>query len=166
MQPVFFEEPENQEQLINASTYLWGHDFLVTPIVNPGVKEKEVYFPKNNMWFDLYTDKRFEGGQTKMVATKQSSIPTYVRAGAFIPMAELVQSTNDYKLDNFELHYYHDNSIKESERFLYHDDGLTPNAFEKGMYEKLTFEAGIEKKWLEIDFEAETGLNIALIQNK
>jgi len=158
MQPVFFEEPENQEQLINASTYLWGHDFLVTPIVNPGVKEKEVYFPKNNMWFDLYTDKRFEGGQTKMVATKQSSIPTYVRAGAFIPMAELVQSTNDYKLDNFELHYYHDNSIKESERFLYHDDGLTPNAFEKGMYEKLTFEADIEKKWLEIYFEAETGL--------
>ena len=157
MRPLFFGEPENQEQLINASTYLWGHDFLVTPIVNPGVKEKEVYFPKNNVWFDFYSDEQFDGGQTKSIATKENSIPTYVRAGAFIPMADLVQSTDNYKLNRFELHYYHDNSIKESERFIYHDDGLTPNAFEKGMYEKLIFESDIEKKWLVIDFEAETG---------
>jgi alpha-glucosidase len=157
MRPVFFEEPENQEQLINASTYLWGNDFLVTPIVNPKVKEKEVYFPENNVWFDFYTDEQFEGGQTKLIATKKNSIPTYVRAGAFIPMPELVQSTDDYKLDGFELHYFHDNSIKESERFIYHDDGLTPNAFEKGEYELLKFKAEIQKKWLELTFEAETG---------
>ena len=158
MRPLFFEEPNNKEQLVNASTYLWGHDFLVTPIVKPEIKEKEVYFPKNNMWFDFHNDEQFEGGQTKSIVTKENSIPTYVRAGAFIAMAELVQSTDDYRLDSFELHYYHDDSIKKSERFLYHDDGLTPNAFEKKMYEKLKFEAEIQKKWLEIDFEAETGL--------
>ena len=157
MQPLFFNEPESKEQLINASTYLWGNDFLITPIVNPDVKEKEVYFPKNNIWFDFYTDKQFEGGQTKTVVTKENSIPTYVRAGAFIPLAEIVQTTNDYQLNNFELHYYYHESVEESNRFIYNDDGLTPNAFGKGMYEKLNFEAEIEKKWLEIDFEAEIG---------
>jgi alpha-glucosidase (family GH31 glycosyl hydrolase)/predicted alpha/beta superfamily hydrolase len=159
MRPLFFDEPNNNEQLINASTYLWGNDFSVTPIVNPDVKEKEVYFPENNVWFDFYTDEKYEGGQTKSIITKDNSIPTYVRAGAFIPMAKLVQSTDDYNLNSFDLHYYFDESISESERFVYNDDGLTPNAFEKGMYEKLTFEAEIENKWFEIDFEAEIGKN-------
>jgi alpha-glucosidase (family GH31 glycosyl hydrolase) len=157
MRPLFFEEPNNKELLVNASTYLWGNDFLVTPIVHPEVIEKEVYFPKNNIWFDFYSDQKFEGGQTKKVATKANSIPTFVRAGAFIPMAKLVQSTDDYKLNHFDLHYYHYNSIKASHRFVYHDDGLTSHAFEKNMYEKLTFEAKLKNKWLEIDFEAETG---------
>lgn len=159
MRSLFFEEPNNREQLVNASTYLWGNDFLVTPIVNPEVTEKEVYFPKDYMWFDFYTDEKVSGGQSKMVSTSISSIPTFVRAGAFIPLAELVQSTDNYNLDSFDLHYYYHNSIDESERTLYNDDGLTKNAFEKGMYELLEFESEIEGKWLEVDFEAETGNN-------
>lgn len=159
MRSLFFEEPNNREQLVNASTYLWGNDFLVTPIVNPEVNEKEVYFPKDYMWFDFYTDEKVSGGQSKMVSTSISSIPTFVRAGAFIPLAELVQSTDNYNLDSFDLHYYYHNSIDESERTLYNDDGLTKNAFEKGMYELLEFESEIEGKWLEVDFEAETGNN-------
>ena len=159
MRPLFFEEPKNKIQLVNAITYLWGNDFLITPLVNPEVSEKEVYFPKDNMWFDFYTDEKVEGGQTKTVATTISSIPTFVRAGAFIPMANLVQTTDDYNLNTFELHYYHDTSVTESERQAYNDDGLTRNAYEKGMYELLAFEAEIENNYLEIELEAETGTN-------
>ena len=157
MRPVFFEESDNLELLQNASTYLWGNNFLITPIVNPEVKEKEVYFPKNNTWFNFYTDKKTEGGQTKTVDTKENSIPTYVRAGAFIPMAKLVQSTEDYSLSNLDLHYYHDTSISQSKGQVYNDDGITPNAFEKGKYELLHFKSEACKKSLEIAFKAEIG---------
>lgn len=159
MRPVFFEEPQNEKQLVNAETYFWGEDFLVTPIISPDVKEKQIYFPKNHVWFDFYTEEKVSGGQTKTVSVTMESIPTFVKAGAFIPLTELVQTTDNYKLENFELHYYHDSSIEESERIIYNDDGLTQNAFEKNMYELLTFEAEIEGKWLEVDFEAETGSN-------
>ncbi|GGG40147.1 TIM-barrel domain-containing protein [Bizionia arctica] len=159
MRPVFFDEPTNNEQLINANTYYWGEDFLVTPIVNPDVTVQQVYFPENHVWFDFYTDEKFIGGQNKDVTVSIENIPTYVKAGAFISLAQLVQSTKNYSLDNFDLHYYHDNSVEESERFIYNDDGTTLNAFEKEQYEKLIFEAEIEEKWLEIDFEAETGSN-------
>ncbi|MEZ4795567.1 MAG: glycoside hydrolase family 31 protein [Flavobacteriaceae bacterium] len=159
MRPLFFEEPENENQLVNSKTYLWGNDFLVSPIVNPKVIEQEVYFPKDNLWFDFYTNEEIEGGQTKTISTTISSIPTFVRAGAFIPMANLVQSTDDYNLNTFDLHYYHDSTIEVSERQVYNDDGLTPNAYEKGMFELLEFEAEIEKNCLEIEFEAETGTN-------
>ncbi len=159
MRPLFFDEPESEIQLLNATTYLWGNDFLVTPIVNPGIKEKDVYFPKNNVWFDFYTDKQFQGGLTKSITTEENSIPTYVRAGAFIPMAKLVQSTDEYNANDFELNYYYHNSINSSNGQFYNDDGLTPNAFEKGKYELLKFEAEKKNKHIEIRIKAQTGKN-------
>ena len=126
-----------------SSTYLWGHDFLITPILKPEETQVEVYFPENNIWFDFYSDERIEGGQTNTVFTNEISIPTYVRAGAFILMAKPMQTTEEYKASEFVLHYYHDASVLESEREYYNDDGKTPNAFEKGAYEILEFKAEI-----------------------
>ena len=157
MRPVFFDEPNSKTQQLSATTYLWGKDFLVTPIVNSNVKEQEVYFPKNNVWFDFYTDEKFEGGQTKAIQTKENYIPTYVRAGAFIPMAKLVQSTDTYNASSLDVHYYYDESVITSISQLYNDDGLTPNAFEKGNYELLQFESELEKGNLEIEFESIIG---------
>ncbi len=57
------------------------------------------------------------------------------------------------------MHYYYDESIEESEREFYNDDGLTKNAFEKGQYEILEFEFEKEKRCFEIEFEAEIGKN-------
>ncbi len=158
MRPLFFEE-SSAELYTNSSTYLWGNDFLITPILNSEEEKVEVTFPKTNHWFDFYTDEKISGGQTKFVETRTNSIPTYVRAGAFIPMARLVQSTDDYEFNNFDLHFYHDASIKESKRELYNDDGLTKEAFEKSNYEILEFEFKQENRSLEFEFEAEIGVN-------
>ena len=94
-----------------------------------------------------------------MVSTKENSIPTYVRAGAFILMARSMQSTEEYTGNDLVLHYFNDSDVIESEREYYNDDGKTPKAFEKGMYELMEFEAELEKDILEIDFEAEYGKN-------
>ena len=158
MRPLFFEDNTNT-LYTNASQYFWGDDFLIAPIVDSGVKEKAVYFPKNNSWFDFYTNEKFEGGQTKTIKSHENYIPTYVKAGAFIPMAKPLQSTKEYSGTDIELHYYFDASIAESKGQLYNDDGETPNAFETGAYELLHFESELEKSELDIEFEAETGKN-------
>ncbi len=158
MRPIFFEE-DDTKLMTNSETYLWGKDFLITPILKDAVKTKEIYFPKTANWFNFYFDKdKVEGGQTKKVKVKKKSIPTYVRGGAFILMSELVQTTDNYKADKLVLHYYFDKK-EESKRTFYNDDGVTANTFEKGKYELLEFEAEFCKKWLEIDFEAELGSN-------
>jgi oligosaccharide 4-alpha-D-glucosyltransferase len=156
MRPMFFED-SNPELHTNASTYLWGNDFLITPITKSGVKEKVIYFPENAIWFDFYNDSKVKGGQSKTIQTKENSIPTYVRAGAFIPMVEVVQSIDDYTFNKFDLHFYYDNSVKESEREFYNDDGLTKNAFKKGQYEILEFEFEQIKRCLEFEFDAKIG---------
>ncbi|WP_026778168.1 TIM-barrel domain-containing protein [Polaribacter sp. Hel_I_88] len=157
MRPIFFEE-EDENLLENSESYLWGKDFLITPILKDSVKTKQIYFPKTANWFDFYTDEKIEGGQTEIVKVEEDRIPTFVRGGSFILMSELVQTTDHYKADQLELHYYFDEK-ENSERTFYNDDGLTANAFEKGNYEILEFEAEFSKRYLEIDFEAELGEN-------
>ena len=160
MRPLFFEE-DNKSLYTNAATYLWGHDFLVTPIMKDSIQTKTVYFPKGSHWYNFYTDEKVVGGQTKTVDVQEASIPTYVRGGAFIPMAKPIQTTANYNANVFDLHYYHDPAVAESERKLYNDDGKTKKAFEKGMYELLEFESEFEEDQLEIELEAEIGDNFS-----
>ena len=158
MRPIFFEE-DDKKLLENSTTYLWGEDFLITPILKDSVKTKEIYFPKTANWFDLYTDKKIKGGQTKSIELQEHYIPTFVRGGVVIPLTKVEQTTANYDGSVLELHYWYDKTVKESERTIYNDDGLTANAFEKGKYEMLEFEVEIDDKEIEIDLEAEFGEN-------
>ncbi|WP_090228590.1 glycoside hydrolase family 31 protein [Lutibacter maritimus] len=159
MRPLFFENTTNNELFLNDKTYLWGNDILVSPVVNSRLKQQEVTFPKNANWFNFYTDEKVEGGQTKTVQLSLESIPTYVRGGAFIPMIASIQNTDAYSLKSFDLHFYFDETVKESEGKLYNDDGETPNAFEKEMYEILHFESELKKGCLTVEIELELGEN-------
>ncbi|WP_299114466.1 TIM-barrel domain-containing protein [uncultured Winogradskyella sp.] len=159
MRPLLFEEPDNPELFNYSETYLWGKDILVAPVLEAGKKEQEVYFPKTSDWFNIETDEIIKGGQTKGIKTHPAYIPTYVRAGAFIPLAKSMQSTKDYNDSNFQLQYYHHDDIEVSEREFYFDDGKTIDAIKKQEYQTLRFEAEIKRRWLEIEFDAKTGEN-------
>lgn len=158
MRPIFFEEQNNSALYDYSESYLWGKDILVAPVMEAGKQTQDVYFPEGSLWMDFYGDEIVEGGQSKTVETNQAYIPTYVRAGAFIPMAKNLTNTLAYDGNTMILHYYHHESIEESDRDFYFDDG-TPLAFENGKYEILEFEAENEGRWLEIDLEAKWGDN-------
>ena len=155
MRPVLFED---NEATTMASTYLWGRDFLVAPIVEPGATRKEVHFPvKDSVWFDFHTGAKHLGGVTEVVRPVEAHIPVYVRAGAFIPMAKVVQSTRDYSTRQVDLHYYHDASVASAQGKMYDDDGETANAFEKGKYEIVRFASSHANGKLEVQLQTETG---------
>ncbi|NVJ87952.1 MAG: DUF5110 domain-containing protein [Flavobacteriaceae bacterium] len=156
MRPIFFED-DNADLVETSSTYLWGKDFLITPILKDSIETKKVIFPKNANWFNFYTSEVVKGNHTKVVKVNQNYIPTYVRGGVVIPMTKLVQTTEQYKGTNLELHYYFDASIKESERIMYNDDGKTAYAFERSQYELLSFKSAINKKYIEFNFSAKHG---------
>lgn len=158
MRPLFYEDA-NAELNENSSTYLWGKDFLVTPILKDSVTTKDVVFPSGSNWFDFYDGTKIKGGQTKSITVSEDYIPTYVRGGAFVVLTDVVQTTSNYSSNDWNVHYYYDESVNESERVYYNDDGKLAGAYKKDAYELIEFEAETERKWLEIDFEAEQGLN-------
>jgi oligosaccharide 4-alpha-D-glucosyltransferase len=160
MRPIVFDEPENDmvPTPTISSTYLWGPDFLVAPVTEPGALRKEVYFPHpGSTWFDFYTGQAHRGGIIETVATVREHIPTYVRAGAFVPLAAPVQSTEDYSTRKLELHYWHDAGVGSAAGQLYDDDGRTAGAYEAGKYEIVRFSSRLSEGRLAIGLAPETG---------
>ncbi|TPV31854.1 DUF4968 domain-containing protein [Paucihalobacter ruber] len=158
MRPLFFED-NNEVLLTYSKSYLWGEDILVSPVLEAGLTQQEVYFPSGSDWVDFYSGDIYKGGTTQTVQLVDTNIPTFIRAGAFIPMAQPMSSTEAYNPNDLSVHFYYHSELDESERQFYNDDGKTANAFEKEAFEILEFEAEKDGKWLEIEMEAEIGIN-------
>ena len=171
MRPLFFEQQfkessaqalkdklENKDNLTafdNAISYLWGDAFLVTPVVSAGVSSVTVDLPAG-VWFDYFTNKnepskKYLGNQTINLPTSLETLPVLVRAGAFIPMIDDIQSTQDYDASQLTLHYYADNSVATADYEMYEDDGETYQAIEKGLFELLHFSANQQQQHLSIN---------------
>jgi alpha-glucosidase (family GH31 glycosyl hydrolase) len=161
MRPMLFEEPDNPALRSVSDTYLWGRDFLVAPILQQGQKERKVYFPATGAWFDFHSGERHAAGSAATLAVAADHIPVFVRAGAFIPMAEPVQTTRDYSTRKFDLHYYHDASVAQANGKLYDDDGSTRDAYDKGKYALLRFGSRLDGHRLDLTLDAEVGRNYA-----
>ena len=158
MRPLFFEDSRIEIDTV-SSTYLWGNDFLISPITKPNQKLQKVHFPNTDNWYDFYTKQKFKSGKTKLIKTQENSIPTFVRAGAIIPMVKAVKSTDNYNLDSFELHYYYDDKKNKTKRLIYNDNGLLADAYEKGHYELLEVSANHNSKQIEIELNTSNGIN-------
>lgn len=166
MRPLFFEEPQNSALYGNADSYLWGHDFLIKPVLQAGVAQTPVYFPASSDWFDFYTGQKYLAGTTLTVAVAADHIPVFVRAGAFIPMSAIIQNTEHYTARTINLHYYFDAAVAGSSGQLYDDDGKTPYAFEKDAYALLKFSSQLESNKLSIALTETDGVHYRAVDRK
>lgn len=157
MRPLFFYD--NKPDLKTyCDSYLWGDAFLVSPVMTSQTKSQEVYFPSGD-WYDFYDGTIYKGGKSLMVNTSSDYIPTFVKAGSFVPMSEYLKTTNNYDGNAFELHYYLSLDKKNSSYSMYNDDGLTAESINKGVYEMLNFEVKYYAKAMTIKMTAENGSN-------
>lgn len=138
MRPLFYLD-DAPAHLGNTRTYLWGDAFLVSPVTEKGALTQTVDFPKGATWVDFYTGQAYAGGQALLVPVNMDHIPVYVRAGAFVPMAAPMHSTDDYDPDKTTIHYYHHSDARAGSGQLYEDDGAVPDAFSKKQFTLTTF---------------------------
>lgn len=150
MRPLFFEDESNIALMNNATSYLWGDAFLVTPITDANLNSVKITLPKG-VWFDYFTGAKYHGNQTIELATSLDTLPVLVRAGSFIPMIDDIQSTKEYDHSKLNVHYYADNSVKYSEGKMYEDDGEIFQANAQGLFELLLFKAKHDNEKLSID---------------
>jgi oligosaccharide 4-alpha-D-glucosyltransferase len=155
MRPLFYIE-DRPDLFDTRDAYLWGDAFLVEPVVEPGIRQQEIYLPANQYWFDFWSDRVYRGGKTIKYRLTPEIIPVFVRAGSFVPMVEAVQHTEHYTSDTLDVHYYHHASVTQTDYTFYHDDGKTAHAMEKGKYEKIVFNAMGEKQKLSLQIQPKT----------
>ena len=72
-------------------------------------------------------------------------------------MIKTIQTTEDYSLERFDLHFYYDQVVKESNGELYQDNGKTPKAFENGVYEIIRFTSELKSNEINISVKSEIG---------
>lgn len=164
MRPVFYEAPDDSKALEISSTYMWGDAFLVTPITTPNCKSTSVYFPRNSVWFDFYSDQKYDINEnsensTRTIAVSDDHIPVFVKAGSFIPMTSNLYNTNDYSEKNLQLHFYYDESITSSSAELYEDNGKDAKAIETQNYALIRLNYLKKKKQSIIQFSVESNYN-------
>ncbi|WP_164682470.1 TIM-barrel domain-containing protein [Cyclonatronum proteinivorum] len=157
MRPLFFEEPDNFQLFHIANSYLFGPDLLVAPVLREGAEFVTLHAPATANWYELHTGEKAEGGSSHQVATVEDRIPVFARGGSVIAMADLAQSMNTYSVGHLTLHYFHCGAAENGRTLIYHDDGLTRDAHNRGMYEKLHVHRTQEQGRVYLTFETERG---------
>jgi len=125
--------------------YMFGKALLVAPVTEPNVNEWNVYLPKSTAWYDFWTGKRFDGGQTIKTAVPLDKIPLFVKAGSIIPMGPFIQYSTE-RSDPIEIRIY---PGANGEFTLYEDENDNYN-YEKGLYSTITFSWNDSKRVLTI----------------
>ena len=110
--------------------FMVGNDLLVGPVLKPDVTRRLVYLPKG-IWYDYWTNKKYEGGTTISVDAPLQAVPMFVRGGAIIPMGPEMNYVGEKPFDPVTFNIYPDEKNSASTT-LYEDDGLTPSYKQDG----------------------------------
>ncbi len=113
-----------------ADQYMFGPAFMVCPVHVYKAREREVYFPVADGWYDFYTGKYLAGGQKLTVSAPYERMPLYVRAGSIIPVGPEIEYTTQKPADPVALYVY---TGADGHFNLYEDEGTTYD-YEKGQY--------------------------------
>ena len=110
--------------------FMVGNDLLVAPVLKPDVTRRLVYLPQG-IWYDYWTNKKYEGGTMISVDAPLETVPMFVRGGAIIPMGPEMNYTGEKPFDPITFNIYPDEKGSASAT-LYEDDGLSPAYKQEG----------------------------------
>lgn len=110
-------------------------------------KSAKVYLPEGTVWYDFWTNEKFNGGQEITKTTTIDKIPLYIKAGSIIPFGPQVQYATEKKWDSLEIRVYEGSN---GEFILYEDENDNYN-YEKGIYSTITFNWNDKTKSLTIN---------------
>ncbi|BCJ94871.1 alpha-glucosidase [Anaerocolumna cellulosilytica] len=133
IQPMLaaFQYDENCYE--NGVDFMVGDSLLVANVVEKNQTVRDIYLPKDEIFYDYYTRERLEGGRTIQIPVTLASIPMYIRAGAIIPLADnQLYNLHQDKVTNLHIIMAPD---KDGEFVLYEDDGTSMD-YENGVYLK------------------------------
>jgi len=135
MRPMVMDFNGDTAAVKSQYQYMFGKSVLTAPITEPNVTEWNVYLPKAAGWFDFWTGKHFNGGQTVKTDAPLDKIPLFVKAGSIIPMGKIIQYAGEKSADTLEIRVYKGADAKFE---LYEDEGDNYN-YEKGNYSIISF---------------------------
>jgi alpha-D-xyloside xylohydrolase len=115
--------------------FMFGPAILVNPVYEYKSRSRKVYLPASTGWYDFYTGKYIEGGQTITADAPYETLPLYVKEGSIVPTGPELQYTGEKIADPVTLFVY---TGKNASFTLYEDENLNYN-YEKGSFTQIVF---------------------------
>lgn len=110
-----------------------GQGLLVCPTTSTQEYAK-IYLPEGE-WYHFFTDERFEGKKHEVVETSMEDLPVFAKAGAIIPLQNVVQTTQEPSDGILRLHVYF--GEVQSQQLYYEDDGSSYDFNEGDFYKRI-----------------------------
>ncbi|QXJ30927.1 glycoside hydrolase family 31 protein [Saccharolobus shibatae] len=130
MRPLVMDFRNDKNVYDLDEQYMFGPYIMVSPVTLPSIKEKEIYLPSDEYWYDFWTGEKLEGGRTTNVKVSLGTIPLFVRSGAVLPLLGKDVSNAMEDWDVLHLRIY---PGKDGYFEIYDDDGVTYD-YERGKY--------------------------------
>jgi len=113
-----------------SDQFMFGPSLMVCPVYEYEARSREVYLPKDRLWFDYYTNRAYPGGETITADAPYERIPLFVPSGAILVKGNDVNYVGEKSAKQLTVDIY---TGDNGEFLLYEDDGTT-NAYENGAY--------------------------------
>ena len=146
MRALVMDFPGDNNVINISDQYMFGPAIMACPVYEYKARSREVYFPSNEGWYNLFTGDFIEGGQTLMVDAPYDKIPLYASAGSIIPYGPEMMHSNEKQAEEITLYVY---AGKDGSFTLYEDEGVNYN-YENGEFANITFIFNDADKTLEI----------------
>jgi alpha-D-xyloside xylohydrolase len=129
-----------------SDQYMFGPALMVCPVYAYGARNRKVYFPGNEGWYNLYSGSYIAGNQTISVDAPYERMPLFVRAGSIVPFGPEIMYSDEKQPETITLFVY---GGRDGSFTLYEDEGVNYN-YEKGDYATIPFIYNDANKTLEI----------------
>ncbi len=133
MRALVMDYPDDKKTYDINTQFNFGSSLMISPVYEYTKRERSVYLPEGSSWYDFYTGKCEDGGQTIVANASLDRIPVYVPAGAIIPMGRDMEYTNQHPDDVLDLWIY---KGRDGEFTYYNDEGSNLD-YTKGVYTKV-----------------------------
>ena len=146
MRGLAMDFPNDKNVLTINDEYLFGPSLLINPVYKYHQRIRKVYLPNGRGWYDLYTGKIFNGGQSIKTNAPYDRMPVFVKEGSIIPVGPALQYTSQKPADTITLFVYTGNNASFN---LYEDEDTNYN-YEKGMFANIQIDYNEEDRSLTI----------------
>lgn len=91
VEPVYYEYPWEEAAYQYKNEYFFGSQMLVCPVTTPTeqitLRAKTQMWLPEGIWFDVFSNRIYQGGRHVILYRRLEEIPVFARAGAVIPMS-------------------------------------------------------------------------------
>ena len=105
---------------------MWGENLLVTPVLEKGAKDRNLYLPKGK-WLNIFSNIAYDGGRWITIPVDLNTSPVFMKEGAFVPTVSRIKNVSEYLSNGQYLLNYFPSATKTNFTW-FEDDGVSKNS--------------------------------------